>query len=214
MSRKKKLQQQRREMNQAIYQKLETEEERQDFIAKSVEGSRAKYQRRKSQEKLKKEQKANGLAFVEADLARESQDLIVFEGSIGTSIVTAGAMLVTTESGPAYQVAYSICSRHDLPSFDEGLSWVGWRIQKGEHHHHPHKFLIRMSRKGALRPKKLQALIRVHIEMDIVTERVSVPNYLRRQVVAPHATAALVHVQNLKERRVRYAAIIGEVGRI
>ena len=193
----KKTQQKRREMSQAVYQALETGEKN-AFIAQRIQESREKHRSRKQGEALKKEQLARGIEFIEADLGRKFQDVLVFQGSIGGAEVVAGAMLVTTENGPAYQVTYSICSPRDVANFETGLSWVGWRIQPGEKHHHPHNFAIRMSRKGALRPQKLAALIRVHIEMDVVTGRISLSNRVTRAVVLSERIAQLRDVDEVQ----------------
>ncbi len=194
MNKKKLREQKRRAMDQEIYRSLETKEERSEHIATRKAASRKKQQDRKELELLKKEQKKAGLQFVKNDLARKSQDLVFFEGNIAQASVTAVAMLVTLPDGIGYKVAYSLCSRRDTPDFETGISHVGWRIKGDEKH--PFTFIIRLSKKGALKPQNLQMHIRLHIEMDIATGRVQVPRPLLRNLKRGTSGSTLFYIED------------------
>lgn len=110
----------------------------------------------------------------------------------------AGAMLCTDQDlGTHYKVVYAVCSRRDVPSFKEGLSLIGWRIQGGRETRHPQTFRILMTSSGAIKPIKLATHIRLHIELDVATGRVSLPSYLQRNLFRKVQPAYLEYVSNV-----------------
>jgi uncharacterized protein YwbE len=111
--------------------------------------------------------------------------LMFYGGLCGKYALSAGALLQTLKTEGdvqiAYRVAYTICSKYDQPSLKAAKGYVGDRLKSEQTH--PYVFYIKLSQSGAVIPERLAQLIRLHIELDIVSKRAQVPADIQRRVL-------------------------------
>lgn len=207
---KKEKNEQRHKMAVAIFREM-TPEKQKEFIAENIKKHALMCTNRKtSQEHHRKMLKA-GREFV------LKNGVLMFYGQIGGYALSAGALLHTIRSQGtpegvmneqvAYRVAYTLCSHKDTPSMHAAKGYTGWRLMDQDKKH-PYVFFIHMSKSGALIPERLAQLIRLHIELDVVTKRVPVPAKLQRLVLKGHADSALAPAPNIpktSEKRMKGA---------
>jgi len=121
--------------------------------------------------------------------------VIFFKGEIGGQIFTAGALLKTlkeketSQPSIAYKVAYAICSKKESHSKKISQGYIGARLMGLANH--PYIFSIGLSTSGALIPERLAQLIRLHVELDIVSKRVPVPAKLHKKVLKGDSNSKL-----------------------
>lgn len=192
---KKEKNNQRHKMAVAIYREM-TPEKREEYVAENIQKHKAMcFDRRAKQEHYRAMAKA-GREYV------RKNSVYVFYGNVGGYPLGAGAILRTIRSQETpegavserivYDVAYTICSAKDRPSTRAVNGNVGWRLMEFPQKRHPYTFTINLSKSGALIPERLAQLIRLHIELDIVTKRVGVPTKLQRIALKGELNSSLM----------------------
>lgn len=176
---KKEKNEQRHKMAVAIYREM-TPEKQALFVEENKQKHFASCAELKASQDKHREMLKRGREFA------DKNGVMIFHGRVGGYALAAGAMLHTVRSAEhpedthiAYKVAYTLCSKKDRPSVRAAKGYVGCRLA-AEESHHPYTFLINMSKSGAIIPERLAQLIRLHIELDIVSKRVQVPAKLQR----------------------------------
>lgn len=185
---KKEKNEQRHKMAVAIYREM-TPEKQEEYIAENQKKHALRCANRRTQQEHHREMLKAGREYV------LKNGVTLFYGTIGGYALAAGALLHTvwtTENADTivYRVAYTLCSPRDKPTMRVANGYIGWRIMNDEKPHQ-YKFTINLSKSGALLPERLAQLIRLHVEMDIVTKRVQVPARLQRSMLKGHADSAL-----------------------
>jgi hypothetical protein len=115
-------------------------------------------------------------------------NVLIFVGNVGDYTLTAGALLEThapetvgASPNIVYKVAYTFCSPKDTPSDRYARGYIGWRLL--DQHQHPYVFYIFLDKSGAIIPERLSQLVRLHIDLDIVSKRVRAPARLQREAL-------------------------------
>ena len=94
----------------------------------------------------------------------------LFQGAVGGTYVAAAAHNVKG----GYDVGYSVCSlKEGIVSPTKGIALAIDRLVTDVQH--PQRFYLGVSSKGGISQDWMAALIRVHIEMDVVSGRVKFP---------------------------------------
>jgi hypothetical protein len=189
---KKDKNEQRHKMAVAIYREM-TPEKQQEFIEENKKKHALMCVNVKTKQEHHREMLKAGRSFV------LKNGVMTFYGRIGGYALAAGALLQTIKSTGtpegvdntriAYKVAFSICSHKDTPTKHAAKGYLGWRLM--DEKQHPYVFFINMSKSGAVIPERLAQLIRLHIELDIVTKRVQVPAKLQRFVLKGNGDSML-----------------------
>jgi hypothetical protein len=196
---KKEKNEQRHKMAVAIFREM-TSDRQEVFIEENRKKHTLMCANRKTFQEHHREMLKAGREFV------AKNGVMMFYGHIGGYALSAGAVLHTIRTPGtseerinervAYRIAYTICSPKDTPSIRAAKGYAGWRLMEQEEQH-PYVFFINMSHSGALIPERLAQLIRLHIELDIVTKRVTVPAKLQRFVLRGHADSSLSPAPNI-----------------
>lgn len=192
---------QKHKMAVAIYREM-TPEKRLEYIAENKKKHQEMCLARLTAQEKHRETLKLGREFVTKNNA------LMFHGEIAKYTITAGAMLKTQTEGErtqiVYCVAYSICSPKDQPSKKSAKGYIGERLREG----HPYVFHIQLAQSGAIIPERLAQLIRLHIELDIVSKRVQVPAKIQREVLRGNGKSTLSPEKSIKktsEKRLRSA---------
>lgn len=176
---------QKHKMAVAIYREM-TPEKQSEFIEENKKKHSEMCQKRQEKLDSQKVMLKKGRDFV------VKNNVLLFYGSIGGYALSAGALLQTLHEGPqesiAYQVSYALCSHKDSPSKHVANGYIGWRLLEA----HPYTFKILLNKSGALIPERLSQLIRLHIELDVVSKRVQVPSRLQRYVLRGQGESMLI----------------------
>jgi len=165
----------RREMEQKIFSSL-TPEQKEAAIKDRISESQAKRLLRITRTQSIRNQVREGLEY-----ARKNS-VAFFAGNYAEFCLGASALLKTADNGSVYyQVGYCICARKDYYTerVAQGLSAFRVKNPDGEEY----TFRIPLSKRGALSVPRLCALIAVHIEMDVVTQRIKVSKALFKMAV-------------------------------
>lgn len=180
---------QRHKMAVAIYREM-TPEKQAELIAENKKKHAEMCANRRMTQEHHREMLKKGREFA------VKNGVSLFYGSMGGYAISAGALLrtVRTEGEPdrvVYDVAYALCSHRDTPSMRAANGYIGWRLMERSTKTHPYTFTINLTKSGAIIPERLAQLIRLHIELDVVTRRVSVPGRLQRATLQGSAICHL-----------------------